>query len=259
MLLFLSKFLALFFFPLGLALALMVAGLVLIRIGKKTGAFTLVLCACLGLYFFSSDPLSWWLVRSLERQYHPVTSFPKTSAIVLLTGGETARSSPRLYDEVNEAGDRILYAGRLMAQQVAPRLIITGGTINFLRTIKGSQAEAAARILAGCRDIDTSLILLETKARNTYENGLYTKKLLDSLNLPPSIVLVTSAQHMPRSVAIFKKQGVTVYPAPTDYLADAPYQWKPICFLPNAGALENSTNALHELYGSFAYRLLGWL
>jgi uncharacterized SAM-binding protein YcdF (DUF218 family) len=245
MLLVLSKVLVLLFYPLTLALALIITGLVVLHLRKKRAATVCIVGAVVLLWLFSSDPLSYWLVRSLERQYPPVTSFPQTSA--------------RLFDEINEGGDRILYAGRLMAQNAAPRCIITGGTIDFIRTIEGSQAQAAFRLLANCRGVDTSLVLLENRARNTYENGLFTKRMLDSLNLPPTVILVTSASHMPRSVAIFKKLGYTVYPAPVDYCADIPYQFKLLSFIPNSGALVNASFALHEWYGIAAYRLLGWL
>jgi uncharacterized SAM-binding protein YcdF (DUF218 family) len=259
MIIVISKVFALLFYPLSLALALVFAGLIVLRLQKIRLAVALILSAVILLWLFSSAPLSYWLVRSLERQYSPVTSFPQTSALVLLTGGEVAKTPPRLYDEVSDGGDRILYAGRLLAQQAAPRCIITGGNIDFLRSISGSQAQAAFHLLANCRGVDTSLVLLENRARNTYENGVFTKKLLDSLNCPASIILVTSAMHMPRSVAIFKKLGFTVYPAPVDYCADIPFQWKLIYFFPSSGALDNSSSALHEWYGFVAYRLLGWL
>lgn len=259
MLIVISKIFALLSYPLSCSLALVFAGLVVLHLRKKRAAFALILGAVILLWLFSSDPLSYWLVRSLERQYSPVTSFPQTSALVLLTGGEVPQAPPRLYDEVSDAGDRILYAGRLLAQNAAPRCIITGGTIDFLRSTKGSQAQAAFHILANCRGVDTSLVLLENRARNTHENGVFTKNILDSLNLPASIILVTSAMHMPRSVAIFKKLGFTVYPAPVDYRADIPYQFKPIYFFPTSGALDNASSALHEWYGIAAYRLLGWL
>jgi uncharacterized SAM-binding protein YcdF (DUF218 family) len=259
MLIVFSKTVTLLMYPLGLALALLAAGTVLLIVKKQRIAISLIVGAGTLLWVFSSDPLSYWLVRSLESRYNPAVSFPGASAIVLLTGGEVAKAPPRLYDEVGDGGDRILYTGRLLAQGVASRCIITGGNIGFLRTIEGSQAQAALRLLAECRDVDTTRVLLEQRSRNTYENGLFTKKLLDSLHEPPSIILVTSAMHMPRSAAIFKKLGFTVHPAPTDFRADAPYQWKPIYFLPNIGALCNSSSALHEWYGIAAYRILGWL
>jgi uncharacterized SAM-binding protein YcdF (DUF218 family) len=259
MLTILSKFIALPFYPVGLTIALLIAGCISTLLGKQKRGIVLTICAGLLLYLFSSGPLPDFLVRSLENKYAPLTVFPPATAIVLLSGGEIAKAPPRLYDEINAAGDRILYAARLARAHVAPRLIITGGNIDCIRTITGSQAEASYRLCTEQLGVDSSCILLENKARNTYENGLFTKQLLDSLKLPPTVILVTSALHMPRSVAIFKKLGMTVIPAPTDFLADNPPQFKIIQLFPTAGSLDNSSNVLHEIYGIIAYKLMGRL
>ena len=253
----LSNFLALPLFPVGFVFFCLIAGLVALLLRKRILAFAFVFIATATLYAFSTDPLSYTLVRSLEERFAPVQTFPPATTIVLLTGGEVPRMPPRLYDEVNEAGDRVMYAARLFHQGASPRILVTGGHLAFYRSIEGSEAEASSRLLTGLFGIDSSRILLETKSRNTYENGLYTRQLLDSLRLPLKIILVTSAMHMPRSVAVFKQLGYDVYPAPTDFRADVPHRVKLISLLPTIGALENSTTALHEWYGLLAYKLMG--
>jgi len=255
----LSKFLVLPFYPTGLTVVLLILAIVFLAKHRQKTGIALVVCALVQLYAFSTCIFSEPLVRNLEKQYRMATTFPLTSAIVLLSGGEVAKGPPRLYDETNQAGDRILYAGRLAKQGAAPRLIITGGNIDFLRPIMGSQAQAAGRICTELLGVDSSMILFENRARNTYENALFTRQLLDSLGLPRSVILVTSALHMPRSVALFKKQEITVFPAPVDFLADEPPQLRLMSFFPTSGALDNSSNALHEIYGSIAYKLLGRL
>jgi uncharacterized SAM-binding protein YcdF (DUF218 family) len=256
---YLSNFLALPLYPLGFAVACIAAGVIALLLRKRGAGLALVILSGAVLYAFSTDPLSYRLIRSLEKRYPPLPKVEPAPCIVLLTGGEVPRMPPRLYDEINAAGDRILYTARLFKEGVAPRIVITGGNLDFIRTTTGSQAEAAARLLRGLFDIDSSRILLETKARNTYENGLLTGKLLDSLHLPRTIILVTSAVHMPRAVMVFKKLGFTVEPAPTNFIADAPRTMKLIDRIPSASTLLYSTYALHEWYGMAAYRLLGRL
>jgi uncharacterized SAM-binding protein YcdF (DUF218 family) len=254
-----SKLLALPFYPLGLAIVLIAAGVTLLIIRRYAPGRIILICAAAELWLFSSDPLSHILVRTLESSYDPSLSFPAASAIVLLCGGEVPALPPRAFEEVNEAGDRILYAARLIKQGAAPRLIITGGNVPFMREFRGSLAEVNRRLLTGPLAVDPSVILLEQKSRNTYENAVLTKKMLDSLQLPAAVILVTSAMHMRRSAALFKKAGCTVYPAPTDYHADVPFRLNPVCMFPNAAALHRSTCALHEIYGIIAYKLLGRL
>jgi len=260
MLTFLSKLLSVPFSPLGMGLLLLAAGAAMLVTRRLKPGRILVLCAAAELFLFSFDPFSYMLVRSLECRYNPCLSFPPAPAIVLLSGGEVQKMPPRLYDEINEAGDRILYAALLLRQGAAPRLIVTGGKLQYLRHTDKSQAETAFRIIADAGLVapaDTQRIICETRSQNTWENGVFTKKILDSLKLPPVIILVTSAMHMPRSAAIFKKLGCTVYPAPTDYQADIPYQWKLFSFFPSTGALNASSGVLHEFYGMIAYKLLG--
>jgi len=254
---YLSNFLALLFYPLGFAVACIAAGAVAVMMRRRKTGLSLCIAAGTVLYCFSTDPVSYLLVRSLESRYSPIPRVAPAPSIVLLTGGEVQRMPPRLYDEINAAGDRILYTARLFKQGTAPRIVITGGNLDFIRTTKGSQAEASSRLLRELFGIDSTRILLETKSRNTYENGLYTKKLLDSMHLPLNIILVTSAMHMPRAAAVFTRLGFTVEPAPTNYLADVPHQRKFIAHLPSASTLVNSTTALHEWYGIAAYRILG--
>jgi uncharacterized SAM-binding protein YcdF (DUF218 family) len=108
---------------------------------------------------------------------------------------------------------------------------------------------------------------LEGNSRNTYENAVESKKILDRAGIR-RIVLVTSALHMPRSVAIFEKQGFEVIPAPTDYLVtdrDWTYyltpDWRIQLFnlIPTAEDLHFTTLALKEYLGILVYRLRSWL
>ena len=73
---------------------------------------------------------------------------------------------------------------------------------------------------------------------------------------------------MPRSVALFEKQGIQVIPAPTDF-AVTEASWSKLTninlaaqlvnLLPGTSNLSLTTNALKEYLGMLAYRLRGWL
>jgi uncharacterized SAM-binding protein YcdF (DUF218 family) len=73
--------------------------------------------------------------------------------------------------------------------------------------------------------------------------------------------------HMPRSLKIFQRQGVDVIAAPTDFLVSqgdlqeigSTPKAALLNSLPDAGNLQQFTNALKEYVGSFVYRLRGWL
>jgi uncharacterized SAM-binding protein YcdF (DUF218 family) len=79
------------------------------------------------------------------------------------------------------------------------------------------------------------------------------------------VLLVTSAMHMPRSVATFRRlcPAVAVIPAPTDFRApDMPEdEWyrEAADQLPSAGNLAEFADATHEYLGMAYYRLRGWM
>ena len=70
-------------------------------------------------------------------------------------------------------------------------------------------------------------------------------------------LLVTSATHMPRAIASFRKSGLDVAPWPADVRGGYP-PTSVFDFLPDANALEMTTAAIKEWLGLAVYRLRGW-
>lgn len=96
-------------------------------------------------------------------------------------------------------------------------------------------------------------IFVEAEANTTWENAALTKQLLSEKNID-SIILVTSANHMRRSVWCFEQQGLVVIPAPTDYLTEQEsYDLR--SFLPRWNVFNDSSQLLHEYMGLMWYKL----
>jgi uncharacterized SAM-binding protein YcdF (DUF218 family) len=74
-----------------------------------------------------------------------------------------------------------------------------------------------------------------------------------------STLLVTSAAHMPRSVAAFEKVGVEVFPVSTDVRVVGASKFTMFDFLPHAGALSMTTDAMREWLGRKVYQFRGWM
>ncbi len=81
----------------------------------------------------SNAGISDGLARSLEFQNLP-TSLPNANAIVVLSGSTEPGLYPRPWIEVKEEGDRVLYAAKLYRYGKAPRLILSGGRIDWRRS-----------------------------------------------------------------------------------------------------------------------------
>ncbi|MGB3671309.1 MAG: YdcF family protein [Phormidesmis sp.] len=258
---FLSKLLPLFVYPVGLSCLLMALGLVWIWKHPKRATWAIALS--LFILFFTSNPLvSDKLVSTLEWQYFPPDPVPTADAIVVLGGATAPQMAPRPWVEVLEAGDRILYGARLYNQGKAPKLILSGGRITWRGGSGASEADDMKEF-ALAMGVPESAILLEGTSLNTQQNAVNLKPILDQQSVE-SVLLVTSAIHMPRSVAIFSKLGISVIPAPTDYLVPTETQintleGRILALLPEAKSTAHFTQALKEYVGFVIYRLRGWV
>lgn len=261
---FLSKLLPIFVYPLGLSCLLMALGLV--WIWKHPGRATWAIALSLFILFSSSNPvISNKLVSTLEWRYFPLDPMPTADAIVVLGGATAPASAPRPWVEVLEAGDRILYGARLYTQKRAPKLILSGGRVSW-RGDSGTSEADDMKQFAVAMNVPESAILLEGDSLNTRQNAVNVKKILEEQSIE-SVLLVTSAIHMPRAVAIFKKLGIDVIPAPTDYLVptdayesvNSTWQGRVLSLLPDSEAIARFTRALKEYVGFTIYRLRGWV
>lgn len=260
--LFLSKLLPLFVYPLGLSCLLLLAALVAVwRYPRATAALTLT--ALMLLVVGGNGWFAARAIRSLEHTY-PVVDLPAADAIVVLGGATRSPDAPRPWVEVSEAGDRVLYAAKLYREGKAPVVILAGGRIRW-RGGSGSEADDMAELMLPM-GVPRSAIIEEPDSLNTYENARNVKGILEREGLG-RVLLVTSAFHMPRSMAIFRKQAIDAVPAPTDFLiADDFFAASNqtgagaiLSLVPSAENLAVTTKAIKEYIGAIVYRLRGWL
>ncbi|MEM3432742.1 MAG: YdcF family protein [Candidatus Methanomethyliaceae archaeon] len=263
MFVYLSKLLPLFLYPLGIAFFLVLLALFLARHVRAQRA--VLLAALLLLWASSNRWTSLWLARTLEWRYLPPQEIPTAEVIVVLGGGTESADFPRSGVELNSAGDRVLYAAWLYQQGKAEHLLLSGGSIEW-RQDSSTPAEEMAALLQRL-GIPREALWLETQSRNTYENALNCRKILEAKGIQ-RIILVTSALHMPRAVALFEHQGLEVIPAPTDFkvtqenwqaLRQASLPVQLLNLLPSADNLSSVTSTLKEYLGILVYSLRGWM
>jgi uncharacterized SAM-binding protein YcdF (DUF218 family) len=264
MLIFLSKFLPLFIYPVGLITILLFMGCVLHR--RIILSRVLFISALIILLVAGNRWFSYILARTLEWQYLPVTIIKPAEAIVVLGGGTESEWPPRQAVEVNSAGDRMIHAADLYHQGMAPFIILSGGNIAWMDSIENSPASDMRQIMLKL-DVPDSALVLQTKSQNTREDALYSAELLKERGFT-RVILVTSAMHMPRSVALFEKQGIEVIPSPTDFtITEDGWQrmFSPNIetvltnILPNSSALGLTTSVMKEYIGMFTYWIQGWV
>lgn len=170
----------------------------------------------------------------------------RVQAIVILGGGRYA-DAPEFdgRDTVSKHTlERLRYGARLQRQSQLP-VLVTGGN-PYGRPV--AEADLMRQTLEEAFNIPVKWV--ESASSNTWENARYSQIHLKRAGIR-RIALVTHAWHMPRSVSAFEEQGLEVTPAPTAYSTRA----RPLLlqFIPDAGALEDSRKALHELLGRLWY------
>jgi len=264
MFLYLSKLLPLLVFPVGIACVCLVLCLWWIWRRRRVWAMGSAAIALLVLLLGSNAWVSTHVVKSLEWRHLPPEPMPTADAIVVLGGSTRPADYPRPWVDLLQSGDRVLHGAQLYQAGKAPKLILSGGRIEW----KGSgppESDDMAQI-AMAMGVPRADILEDPTSLNTYQNAVNVKAILKREGIN-RILLVTSAMHMPRSLAIFKKQDIEAIAAPTDFLISertiaeisGTRQAFLLNLLPDAYYLNDVSRAIKEYIGLVVYRLRGWL
>ncbi len=253
----LSKALPPLLYQPGLSILLLLAALLIRRRRPKLSA-TLILISVVSLYALSTPALAEVLQHSLETHYPALSieTLAKADAIVVLGGYLHEPSPQHPTAEFNEASDRLRAAAQLFRAEKASAVLLSGGTVAVAAAATVPEAQAAKGVLQEW-GVPSAAIQVEDRSQNTHENAIFSVPLLADRGAR-RVILVTSANHMPRAVAVFKRAGLDVIPFPTDYQSgwgqpDPLIQW-----FPDAEALWRSNRALKEWIGLAVYRSLGW-
>ncbi len=229
---------------------------------KLTPAF--IGAALIILLLSGNTWVSNWLAQSLEWQNIPKAELPTADAIVILGGGIRSQAYPRPDVDFSEAGDRVWYGASLYRAGKAPKIIVSGGRIVW----KGggsTESEDLTKLLVKM-GVPAGDIIPEGESMNTRDNGVYVQKILKANNFK-TILLVTSAMHMPRSMAIFKHLGIDAIAAPTDYRVSQLELDEPniqtesviLSLMPDDEHLSVTTQAIREYIGMWVYKVKDWL
>ena len=258
----LSKVLPLFVYPLNVAIGLSLVALILLLL-RKTVIAGLMLVMVVSILCVAGNPqIAGTLVANIERTYTPLSPENTSSAdaIVMLAGALGLPTTPRVSADLQSGADRVLHTARLYRSAKAPLVIVSGGNI-FPQPDTKPESFYISQLLQEW-GVPKQAIITEGHSRNTYQNAVETKQIIDKLKIK-RILLVTSALHMPRALAVFRSLGIDATPAVTDILVTYPAQRDThppaLDWLPNVDALSMTTVAIREYLGMWAYRWLGWI
>ena len=173
---------------------------------------------------------------------------PPVKWIVVLGGGNTPDPKIPVTSQLSEASMvRLIEAVRLHNKMPGSKLILSGGGVSGL----ASEAETMSSV-AKAIGVNQEDLILESDSKDTVDEARLIKPIVGN----EGFILVTSAAHMPRSTALFKKLGMHPIPAPTNHLT---YEKviSPDSFSPVQKDLRKVESALHEYLGLVWAKLRG--
>ena len=250
-----SKLLSFATQPLAWVAILLLTGLLVLRSQRQWG-LRLSWAALTVLLLQGWEPLPDAVLRQLETRHkgpNQAASLQQFAGVVLLGGALEpsyvweGHSQPAL----NDAAERMTEPVALMQRNPHLRLLFTGGEGELFA---GGLTEAdRAKIFFDRMGLVPQRVVYESASHTTYENAIFSAKL-PGMNPALPWLLLTSASHMPRAMATFRKAGWNVTAYPVDYRTGTHTPWTQYSLAKGA---QKWHLVLHELLGLLAYQLAG--
>lgn len=238
--------------PTSLAAVLLLGGLLLLLFSRYRlpARVLLVGGVAVFLFFASPGPVD-HLLGELENRYPPLLEVPEVEWVVVLGSGNAHTEARPATTVLSETGVARLAEGlRVFRHNPDARLLLTGGAVDGPRS--HAEVAASAAIALG---VPAERIVTEKRPRNTAEEARWAREHVGDA----PFVLVTSASHMPRAMALFRARGLAPVPAPTAYLVRPAREFQPADLMPSARRLYRGERLMHEHVGMLWARLRGEL
>lgn len=245
---YLQKLISAFLMPLSIGLILAVIGLFYLFIKRYAKAKFFLIVSTLWIFLFSYSGFSNKLLYGLENRFSKLDNIDKSIKYVMVLGSghSTDETHPITSWSGETAINRLIEGIRVLNLLESDAKLIVSG---YGGRDKNSHAFVQKK-LAVTLGVDEKRIITFDKPKTTYEEALSAKEFLKDEKL----ILVTSASHMYRAVGLFKKAGVNLIVAPTNYKAN---KSSAIVKKPNSSGLEKSELVFHEYIGYLYAKLRG--
>lgn len=245
-----------FLLPPGIAVLFALLALYFIFSGKKKAvSFFLSLSVLLG-WVFSTEAMGRLLTVGLISQVeHRQDITPtETDMIVVLAGGMRYTGQEVGWLPEMEGFQRMVAAIQMHSQMNSRTpILISGGKTH------GPHYPSEAAVMKARFDMDNARILpfvLEEISTNTYENALQSAHIINERQAK-RVLLVTSEEHMLRSLAAFRGRGVDPLPLRVFTMDRGPLTWD--SYIPSIRGAKMNASALYEIYGIVDYLLSDYI
>lgn len=210
--------------------------------------------------FITNELFLWW--------EEPPTRFAaikpnQYDLAIVLTGITSDYKSPRDRIYFHRGADRVLHTARLFEEGKVKNILISGA--EFSRDGELSATDRSLKQIFLLCGVPSSAILVEDKSRNTYENAVFSAKIIRQKFPHAKCLLITSAFHLRRARACFEKAGIDVEVFSTDFYAGDRSAVQDLgivalfeILMPSVEALGRWNIFVKEVIGYTTYRFLGY-
>ena len=214
--------------------------------------------ALLLLLLFSNEFIANELMQGWEIDGRPYSSMPRYKLGIVLTGAVIPQIQPddRVY--FNKGVDRLIHTVQLYKLGLIEKILISGGSGRLIDiNERESDRFKEVMIFMGVPD---SVIFLENTTRNTHESAVAVKRILSDFDYASDeCVLITSAFHMRRSLACYRRVGLRPDSFTTDFYShNNPYYFDAFV-IPKINALIIWHKLVREWAGFAAYWVAGYI
>jgi len=250
MTLLLKKIVTMFLMPLPLGVILILLGLFFLYRNKLAKAKFILSLSVVWFFAFSYPPFVHMFLHKIESKHPTLHQAPKEIKYIYVLGNShtTDETLPITSQVSRNAVIRLNEGIRLYRQLNEEASIIVSGFSGLYDPTTHAVMQEKLALALGVRK---DHIILRTKPKDTQEEAKVAKELLGD----KPFILVTSASHMTRSIKIFKNEGLTPIPAPTNHLVSTKHPRYTHFF--SSDALEKSRIIFHEVLGIIWQKLKG--
>lgn len=244
--------------PLNACIVLLIPAVIASR-GKwqrRSGTIGLLLLVLLSLPFFSQ-----FLMHTLERRYPDLLldEIPSANMLVVLGGALKVPQGNWFDAELASESQRLLVAHRIYQAGKASEILLIGGNKSSRRDV---DAEAIySRRLLKQWGIPEDDVQIGTSSSNTEQDIDYFRNALESElnfgNQKPTILVISSAYHLPRAMALTCSINATLIAIPATHYSHGRPSLGGAAWIPGSGHLKNSTIVIREYVRIVSYAMMG--
>jgi len=210
------------------------------------------------LFLFSNPFIANQTLRAWEIPSYNSDNITESYEVGVLLGGSLLYFDKENYRPVySQSVDRLIQTISLYKKGKIRKILLSGGSGAVTRP-EEREADIMINVLQQS-GIPVEDIIIERKSKNTYENAVFTAEILNQNFKGKKVLLITSAFHMRRTVACFRKAGVNADVYPTDPKSHIQRYTPDHIIIPNAYSFLSWETLFHEWIGMCTYKIAGYI